>query len=165
MLFRSPIGINEGEVLVTEGTFVMDYRPDSTLAENTLSAEVDGSSFVGTSVEVLLNPSYDTTYIQLTAIDADTNRSIALSFPINVMPGTYELTATIDTGMESVGLYNPDIENAQLYYATPGQLIILSYQYSDGVIEGQFSFTAIDPNGFYMEEYSIEMGVFTLTIP
>lgn len=160
-----PIGINEGEVLVTEGTFVMDYRPDSTLAENTLSAEVDGGSFVPTSVEVLLDPSYDTTYVQLTAIDTETNRSIALSFPIDVMPGTYDLTSSIDTGVESVGLYNPDIDNAQLYYSMPGQLIITSYQYSDGVIEGQFSFTAIDPNGFYMEEYSIEMGVFTLTIP
>lgn len=160
-----PIGINEGEVLVTEGAFVMDYRPDATLADNTLSAEVDGGSFVATSVEILLDPSYDTTYVQLTALDADSNRSIALSFPIDVMPGTYNMATSIETGVEIVGLYNPDIENAQLYYSSPGQLTITSYQYSDGVIEGQFSFTALDPNGFYLEEYSINLGVFTLTIP
>jgi hypothetical protein len=160
-----PIGNNEDQVQITEGTFVMDYRPDATIAENALSAEVDGDSFVATTVEVLLDPSYDTTYVQLTAIDTETNQSIALSFPIDVMPGTYDLVATIETGVESIGLYNPDIENAQLYYATPGQLTITSYQYSDGVIEGQFSFTAIDPSGLYQEEYSIDMGVFTLTIP
>ena len=159
-----PIGINEGEVLVTEGAFVMDYRPDATLADNTLNAEVDGGNFVATSVEILLDPSYDTTYVQLTALDADSNRSIALSFPIDVMPGTYNMATSIETGVEIVGLYNPDIENAQLYYSSPGQLTITSYQYSDGVIEGQFSFTALDPNGFYLEEYSIDMGVFTLTI-
>ena len=143
----------------------MDYRPDATLADNTLSAEVDGGSFVATSVEILLDPSYDTTYVQLTALDADSNRSIALSFPIDVMPGTYNMATSIEMGVEIVGLYNPDIENAQLYYSSPGQLTITSYQYSDGVIEGQFSFTALDPNGFYLEEYSIDMGVFTLTIP
>ena len=75
------------------------------------------------------------------------------------------MATSIETGVEIVGLYNPDIENARLYFSTPGQFTITSYQYSDGVIEGQFSFTAVDPNGFYLEEYSIEMGVFTLTIP
>jgi hypothetical protein len=160
-----PIGMNEQEVMVTEGTFVMDYRPDSTLADNTLIAEVDGSSFVATSVEVLLDPSFDTTYIQLTGIDAETNSSIALSFPIDIMPGTYDLTASIEVGEESVGLYNPNIDEAQLYYSTPGQLTISSYQYSDGVVEGTFSFTAVDPNGVNLEEYLVELGVFTLTIP
>jgi len=88
-----------------------------------------------------------------------------LSFPIDITPGTYDLTDAITSGEESVGLFNPDIENAQLFFATPGELIISSYQYSDGVIEGSFSFTASDPNGVAMEEYSIQMGVFTLTIP
>jgi hypothetical protein len=160
-----PIGINEGEVLITEGALVMDYLPDASIAENTLMAEVDGVSFAATSVEVLLNPSYDTTYIELTGIDAENNQSIALSFPIDITPGTYDLTDAITSGEESVGLFNPDIENAQLFFSTPGELIISSYQYSDGVIEGSFSFTAIDPNGVAMEEYSIQMGVFTLTIP
>ncbi|NDB03136.1 MAG: hypothetical protein EBY38_05660 [Flavobacteriaceae bacterium] len=160
-----PVGINEGEVLITEGALVIDYLPDASIAENTLMAEVDGVSFAATSVEVLLNPSYDTTYIELTGIDAENNQSIALSFPIDITPGTYDLTDAITSGEESVGLFNPDIENAQLFFATPGELIISSYQYSDGVIEGSFSFTAIDPNGVAMEEYSIQMGVFTLTIP
>jgi len=160
-----PIGINEQEVMVTEGAFVMDYRPDSTLADNTLIAEVDGSSFEATSVEVLLDPSFDTTYIQLTGIDAESNSSIALSFPIDIMPGTYDLSTSVVVGEESVGLYNANIDEAQLYYSTPGQLTISSYQYSDGVIEGIFSFTAVDPNGVNLEEYSVEFGVFTLTIP
>ena len=160
-----PIGVNIAEVMVTEGAFVMDYLPESGVAENTLSAVVDGSDYLPTSMQVLLNPVGDTDYVEIITINDQTNQSIALSFPIDILPGAYEMSSLIELGSEVVGTYNPAIGDAILYRSQPGVLTITSYQYDNGVIEGRFSFTAGDPNGVGTDTFEITEGFFTLTLP
>ena len=160
-----PIGINIEEVMVSEGTFTMDYLPESGIAENTLTAVVDGVSYTPSSMQVLLNPQMDTTYVEIITVNDETNQAISLSFPIDIMPGTYDMSAVVELGTEAVGTYNPAIGDAILYRSQPGTLTITSYQFDNGVIEGQFSFTAFDPNGVGGDVYEITEGFFTLTLP
>ncbi len=159
-----PTGGDPTEVMVTEGTFNIDYLPDSGTVENVFTATIDGEDYAPTSIEVIQNPSSETTAVNVTTINADTNQSVSLSFPIDIVPGVHEMSEFVVDGTESVGIFNPDIGNSILYKSNPGVLTIYSYQYGNGVIEGSFVFTAIDPLGNFTDTYEIS-GSFLLTIP
>jgi len=159
-----PTGSNPTIVTITEGAFNVDYLPDSGTVENIFMATIDGEEYLPSSIEIVQNPSPETTSVNVTTINEATNQSVSLSFPINITAGNHVMSEFVVDGSESVGIFNPDIGNSILFKSNPGVLTIYSYQYGNGVMEGSFVFTAIDPLGNDPSTFEIS-GTFTLTIP
>lgn len=151
-------------VNVTEGSFNTDYIDNSGGIENSFSAEVDGLAYAPTSITVSQAPFQGVTLLSITTIDELTNQSVTLSFPIDIEAGSYEMSPLFTDGSEKVGIYNPDIGNSILFKSDPGVLTITSYELNSGIIEGTFTFTAIDPTGNDSTEYAISNGQFTVQI-
>jgi len=147
---------------ITEGSFNIDYIDDSTVVENSFSAEIDGVSYEPSSIVVSQAPFGTNTRIIVTTIDELTNQSLTISFPITIEVGEHEMTTTLVDGSEKVGLYNPDIGNSILFASEPGILTITSYELSSGIVEATFTFTGIDPAGNDSTEYQITNGQFVI---
>ena len=159
-----PLGSDPTVVQITEGSFNIDFIPDSGTVENTFIATVNGEDYVPTSISMEKEPIGGETVLHLTTINADLNESVSLSFPVNIEAGTYTMAPFVDDGTEKVGIYNPDIGNSILFKSDEtGTLVIISHQFSNGVVEGSFNFTANDPLGNFPAEYVIS-GSFMITI-
>ena len=155
-----PIDTNEFEI--TEGSFNIDYIDDSGAVESSFSADIDGVAYVPSSIEVTQAPFGSNTRIIVTTIDALSNKSLTISFPIDIEVGVHDMTTTTVDGSEKIGLYNPDIGNSILFASEPGTLTITSYELSSGIVEATFGFTGIDPAGNDMTEYTITNGQFVI---
>ncbi|MEM7087906.1 MAG: DUF6252 family protein, partial [Bacteroidota bacterium] len=140
-----PIDTRDFEI--TEGSFNIDYINDSGVVENSFSADIDGVEYTPSSIEVTIAPFGTNTRIIITTIDALSNKSLTISFPIDIEVGAHEMTTTPLDGSEKVGLHNPDIGNSILFASEPGTLTITSYELSSGIVEATFSFTGVDPAG------------------
>jgi len=160
-----PTGGDPSVFEITEGAFNIDYITDGGAPENVFTATIDGEDYVPSSIEIVQNPFNGVTMVNVTTINEATNQSLSLSFPIDITTGDHEMSEFVTVGGESVGIFNPDIGNSILFKSNPGVLTVTSYQYSSGVIEGSFVFTAIDPLGNNTSVYEVTNGVFTLTIP
>jgi len=147
---------------ITEGSFNIDYINDSGVVDNTFSADIDGVAYTPSSIEVSQAPFGSNTRITVTTIDALSNKSLTISFPIDIEVGSHEMTTTPLDGSEKIGLYNPDIGNSILFASEPGTLTITSYELSSGIVEATFSFTGVDPAGNDSTEYTITNGVFVI---
>lgn len=151
-------------VTVTDGLFNVDILPSSGGAGSTLNCEIDGVLYEPTSVEVTQEPFNDGLLITITTQDGN-NQSVTLQFPLDITAGSYEMSPGFVEGDEKVGLFNPDIGNSILFTSNPGNLTILSIEYSSGVVEGLFSFTGADPLGNDPTTYDITNGTFVITLP
>ncbi|MEZ4795340.1 MAG: DUF6252 family protein [Flavobacteriaceae bacterium] len=160
-----PLNNDPTIVEITEGEFNVDYLPSSGAVENSFSAFLDGVEYIPTSITIQQSPFEGMTLVNLTTENADTNQSISLVFPIDIVAGDHEMAPFTVEGTESVGIVNPDIGNTPvLYKSNPGTLTITSYEYSTGVIEGVFTFTANDPLSNFPEVYQVTQGQFVIKI-
>ncbi|GAB5399382.1 MAG: hypothetical protein Aureis2KO_09670 [Aureisphaera sp.] len=156
----SPVVIN-----VTDGEFNVDFLPDSSGAETVFTAEIDALEYIPTSIEVTDEPfGDDVRLITITTINSDENRSLTIQFPDDITVGTYDMAPIFEIGDEKVGLLNPDIGNSILFRSNPGTLTISSIEYSSGIIEGSFNFTAQDIDGIDPTIYEITNGNFVVTM-
>ncbi len=160
-----PTGGDPTVVEVTEGAFNIDYLPNSGTTDNVFTASIDGEDYVPSTIEILLSPFQGNTLVNVTTVNEETNQSVSLTFPIDITAGNHDMAPFTDLGDEIVGIFNPDIGNSILFKSSPGVFTVTSYQYNNGVIEGSFVFSAIDPLGNNPNEYQITNGSFTLTIP
>nr|MBX2828154.1 hypothetical protein [Flavobacteriaceae bacterium] len=152
-------------VNVVDGEFNVDFIPESGGAQTVFTAEIDGLPYEPNSIEVTEAPFGDSvTLITITTINTDENRSLTIQFPDDITVGTYDMSPSFEIGDEKVGLLNPDIGNSILFSSNPGTLTISSIEYSSGIVEGSFSFTAQDPNGIDPTLYEITNGNFVITL-
>ncbi|MEZ4857775.1 MAG: DUF6252 family protein [Flavobacteriaceae bacterium] len=149
---------------VTEGTFTIDFIENSGTVDNTLMADINGEAYTYDSIEVTQNPFNGVTIINITTIDSATNRSLTVSFPIDIEVGTYEMAPFFDLGDEKVGIVNPNIGSSILFKSSPGVLTIYSYEQSSGILEGAFQFSAIDPLGNDPTIYEVTNGYFAISL-
>lgn len=160
-----PLGQDPTTVDIRGGRVVVDYLPNSGTVQNELIATVDGEEYLPEVIEITKEPVGNFIVVNLVTINNTENRSVSLSFPIDIEPTFYDMAPFVEVGDEKVGIYNPDIGNSILFKSDEtGLLRILSYQYSNGVVEGRFSYLATDPLGNDPQQFFIE-GTFAITIP
>ena len=160
-----PLGSDPTVVEITQGEFNIDYKPDSGTAENVFIATIDGEDYVPTSIDITKQPINGVFAVNLTTQNADTNQGVSLSFPLDIEVGSYAMAPFQETGNEKVGIYNPNIGSSILFKSDEnGTLTINSYQYSNGVVVGSFSYVASDPLDNDMTTYEV-IGSFVITIP
>lgn len=163
-LATDPLGDDPSMITIDLGEVIVDYLPDSGVVENTFEATIDGEEYLSETIEITKQPIGGFTVVNLTTVNTTENRSLSISFPIDIAPGSYAMAPFVEVGDEKVGTYNPDIGNSILFKSDEtGTLLIKSYQYSNGVIEAEFSFIANDPLGNITTVYTIE-GSFNITV-
>ncbi len=136
--FKAKRGTDETFRNITEGSFTnLSYSTSLPPANNTdtFKVKIDGVAFdpfaiYGTSA--LGN-------IMLTASDATAVKTVALTFPGTITPGSYTLDFL---GLTYIGQYNPDANT--FLVAQSGTLTILEHNTSTKRIKGSFSFEATE---------------------
>jgi len=155
-----PLGVDPTVVEVTEGMFELTYMPEDT--NNLFMADVDGVAFEPTSIVAEEVAFATTTQIKIEAVVGTTE--LNLFFPTDIVLGTYVMSQSLTTGEEVLGIYFPDNTNGVAFTSNPGTLTITSYDTVNGVIEGNFSFTATDPLLGDPAIYEVTSGLFKVTI-
>jgi hypothetical protein len=87
---------------------------------------------------------------------------MGLFFPSDIEVGTYELTTNLIDGSEKFMQYTPEIGVSMTYISSPGTLTILDYDLEDRIIEGTFTYSAIDLTSQDPTIYEVTGGEFTL---
>ncbi len=157
-----PIGVDPTVAEVTEGAFKVDYIPDPGEATSTLTAEVDGVFFNPDSIFIGESFFNGTTRFNITVTTSDTGERMGLFFPIDIEVGTYEMDMSLINGDEIFAQYTPEVGVSSTFISNPGTLTIIDYDTENNIIEGTFSFTAIDQLGIDPTVYEITTGEFTL---
>jgi len=139
-----PIGVDPTVAEITEGSFSIDYILSSGDLLNTITADVDGDFFDPDTIVIEETFYNGVTRISAIAIDTPNNRKLGIFFPKNIEVGTYEMEAILDLGDEKFSQFTPDIGVSITYTSIPGTLTITEYDPDTGIIEGTFSYTAVD---------------------
>lgn len=155
-----PLGVDPTVVEVTEGEFEVTYTPEDT--NNLFIAEVDGVAFEPSEIIAEIVPFAETTQIKIEATVGTTE--LNLFFPTDVVLGTYPMSQSLTTGEEVLGIYFPDNTNDDAFTSNPGTLTITSYDMVNGIIEGNFSFTATDPLMGDPTVFEVTNGLFKVTL-
>lgn len=122
-------------------------------------AEVDGVEFMETLLSASENPSANS--ITIVASENASFPSIGLSFPSDVVPGSYTFTGSLG---DYTALYNIGTGPNDMFYASAGtgSLVITTHDQVNQYVEGTFSFTAV-PFGGGSTTYSITAGSFVVS--
>lgn len=161
-----PINIDPTINEVTEGTFKVDYIVADGELVTSLTAYVDEIPFNPDSILVSETIFNGVSRISITVIQTGTgaNQKMGLFFPTDIEVGTYEMTNLLIDGTEVFAQYSPDFGNSVIYRSNPGILTIVDYDVDSGIIEGTFSFTAVDILEQDPDVYEITSGEFTIEL-
>jgi hypothetical protein len=161
---RDPLGIDDTTAEITNGSFIIDYIPNTDPITQSFSAEVDGMMFTGEAIEVVQNTVNDIPLVFISAEDLTILQFMRLSFPENLEVGSYAMSPERLIGTEKIGLFIPDTTDQNNFYSSEGTLQITSYDTITGIIEGTFEFTAADRTGQNTDTYQIMNGAFTIQL-
>jgi hypothetical protein len=132
---------NKGHT-ITEGTFsnityVTTLPPASTT--DTFRVKIAGTPWTPATITGINVTLPQLSSLSITASDATGSKSIGLTMPPAITPGTYTLDFF---GMTYTGLYNPDSDPNHSQGSTSGTLTILEHNTSTKRIRGNFNFHA-----------------------
>lgn len=157
-----PLGIDPTVAEITEGNFEVDYISSPGDTVTSFTAMIDGEFFGPDSIFVGESFFNDVSRFNITAIISETGQKMGLFFPSDIEIGTYELTTSLIDGSEKFMQYTPEIGVSMTFISSPGTLTILDYDLEARIIEGTFTFSAIDQTGQDPTVYEITEGEFTI---
>lgn len=149
-------------VEVTEGSFTV-YFEGVPGANNTFTATVGGANY--TPDEIVITTSVVNQYPRITITTTLGDKRMELTFPATVAEDTYEMGTEVIDGDEIVATYTPMVGTSITYVSNPGTLTITSYDIANGIIEGIFTFSAIDKSGQDPTVYEVTAGSFLAVLP
>jgi len=163
-----PINVDPTVNSITEGSFAVDYISTPGDTVTSFTAVVDGSFFNPDSITVSETSFNGVSRFNITVIQTDVgtgiNQTMGLFFPTNIEVGTYEMTNLLIDGTEAFAQYSPDFGNSVIFRSNPGVLTIVDYDVEAGIIEGTFSFSAVDILNQDPAIYEVTVGEFTLEL-
>ena len=163
-----PINVDPTVNEVTEGSFAVDYVGTPGDTATNFTADVDGVFFNPDSITITESSFNGVSRINITVIQTDVatgiNQTMGIYFPTDIEVGTYELTNQLIDGTESFAQYSPDFGNSVTFRSNPGVLTIVDYDQEAGIIEGTFSFLAVDILNQDPAIYEVTTGEFTLEL-
>ena len=157
-----PLGLDPTVAEITEGNFKVDYISSPGDTVTSFTAMIDGEVFGPDSIFVGESIFNGVSRFNITAIISTSGQKMGLFFPKNIEVGTYELTTSLINGSEKFSQYTPEIGVSMTYISSPGILTILDYDLEARIIEGTFSFSAIDQTSQDSTVYEVTEGEFTL---
>ncbi len=149
-VFRQTDGLQR---TMTEGSFT-NLAYATTLppasSSDTFRVKIAGTSWIPQSVVGVKTPAVGPlpAMIAIIANNATATKSVGVSMPATITPGTYVLDFFSGT---HIGQYNPDSDPSHSQASTSGELIILSHNTTTKRIRGTFRFHAeelLNPTAF-----------------
>ncbi|MFT4801298.1 MAG: hypothetical protein ACI93N_001068 [Flavobacteriaceae bacterium] len=157
-----PLGLDPTVAEITEGNFEVDYISSPGDTVTSFTAMIDGEFFGPDSISVGESIFNGVSRFNITAIISTSGQKMGLFFPSDIEVGTYELTTSLIDGSEKFSQYTPEIGVSMTYISSPGTLTILDYDIEARIIEGTFSYSAIDQTNQDPTVYEVTEGEFTL---
>ncbi|MBT7242848.1 MAG: hypothetical protein HN879_05430, partial [Flavobacteriaceae bacterium] len=157
-----PLGIDPTVAEITDGNFEVDYISSPGETITSFSAIIDGEFFGPDSISVGTSIFNGVSRFNITAIISTSGQKMGLFFPSDIEVGTYELTTSLINGSEKFSQYTPEIGVSMTYISSPGTLTILDYDVEASIIEGTFSYSAIDQTNQDPTVYEVTEGEFIL---
>tara|TARA_R110000787_G_scaffold17180_2_gene54214 strand:- start:8 stop:1405 length:1398 start_codon:yes stop_codon:yes gene_type:complete len=157
-----PLGLDPTVAEITEGNFEVDYISSPGDTVTSFTAMIDSEFFGPDSISVGESVFNGVSRFNITAIISDSGKKMGLFFPSDIEVGTYELTTSLIDGSEKFSQYTPEIGVSMTYISSPGTLTILDYDLEARIIEGTFSYSAIDQTSQDPTVYEVTEGEFTL---
>ena len=157
-----PLGVDPTVAEITEGSFEVDYISSPGDTVTSFTSMIDGEFFGPDSIFVGESVFNGVTRFNITAIVSTTGQKMGLFFPSDIEVGTYELTTNLIDGSEKFMQYTPEIGVSMTYISSPGTLTILDYDVEARIIEGTFTYSAIDLTSQDPAVYEVTEGEFTL---
>lgn len=154
---KAPLGGDPTIVEITQGSFTV-YFEGIPGANNRFRANIDGTEYLPGTVDVL--NSVVNQYPRITLTTEVGNQRMELSFPATITVGTFDMGPEVNTGNEIVAIYTPIVGTSISYMSESGSIVITSYDFQAGVIEGTFNFTAADTVGQDPTIYQVTGGEF-----
>jgi len=157
-----PLGIDSTVAEITEGNFEVDYISSPGETITSFSGMIDGEFFGPDSISIGTSIFNGVSRFNITAIISTSGQKMGLFFPSDIEVGTYELTTSLINGSEKFSQYTPEIGVSMTYISSPGTLTILDYDLEASIIEGTFSYSAIDQTNQDPTVYEVTEGAFIL---
>jgi len=134
---------------------------------STLNVDVDGIPMSPDSVVGIESTTAGVTTIAIVANNNATNQNLSLTFPVDIVPGTYEFDFFPTSPDAIIGSYNPDLSVMDMpltVSANAGSLIITNNDPVAGLVEGTFEFTGEPFPGTGMTEtFELTNGEFSVS--
>ncbi|MCT8340151.1 DUF6252 family protein [Flavobacteriaceae bacterium TK19130] len=157
-----PLEEDPAVVEVTEGSFAVSYEAT---ASPSIRGSVDGMPFETTAISFDEIPFGGNLY---TIVSADfEDQRVILTYNRQLEEGEYIMSTGFVEEMDVFATYIPDTteEEPIEYYSNPGSFSISNYSASTDIIEGNFSFTADQPENEDSLQFEITNGQFALELP
>lgn len=149
-------------VEVTEGNFTV-YFEGVPGANNVFRASVGGAAY--NAEDIVITTAVFNQFPTITISTTLGNQRMVLTFPATITEGTFGMGTEVVEGDEIVATYTPVVGTSITYVSNPGTIIITNYDIANGVIEGTFNFSAVDPSGQDPTVYQITAGEFLAVLP
>ncbi|MFT7627639.1 MAG: hypothetical protein ACI9OS_001289 [Ulvibacter sp.] len=159
-----PLGGDPTVVAVTSGemTIYFDGIPGS--GPKPFTAEVDSILYEPDPTDIDINIGLQAGVERVTLSTTLGGQSMSLTFPKNIVVGSYDMSTSLVNPENVVAIYNPVIGSNPNFVSSPGMLIIESYDTMTGKIMGTFSYTGIDRSGGDPTTYDVANGSFKVII-
>jgi hypothetical protein len=157
-----PLGLDPTVAEITEGSFEVDYISSPGDTVTSFTSIIDGEFFGPDSISVGESIFNGVSRFNITAIISTTGQKMGLFFPSDIEVGTYEMNTNLIDGSEKFSQYTPEIGVAMTYISNPGTLTILDYDLEARIIEGTFTYSAVDLTSQDPTVYEVTEGEFTL---
>ena len=159
-----PLGGDPTVVAVTSGAMTIYFEGIPGSGPKPFTAEVDSMLYEPDPTDVGVTTTLLAGVERVTIATTFGGQSMSLTFPKNIIVGSYDMSTSLVNPENTVAIYNPMTGGNPSFVSSPGVLTIESYDTMTGKIMGTFSFTAIDRSGGDPTTYDVANGSFKVII-
>ena len=159
-----PLGGDPTIVQVTAGAFTINFEGIPGSGPKLFTAEVNTMLYEPDPADIDVTTTLQSGVERVTVATTLGDQSMLLSFPKNIVVGSYPMSTSLVNPENTIAIYSPMSGNASIFVSSPGMLTIQSYNTMTGKIMGAFSYTATDISGGDPTTYDVTNGEFNVTI-
>jgi hypothetical protein len=159
-----PLGFDPTVVTVTSGAMTIYFEGIPGSGPKPFTAEVDSVLYEPDPTDIDITIGLQAGVERVTIATRLGEQSMSLTFPKNIVVGSYEMSNSLVNPENIVAIYKPLTGINPSFASSPGMLTIESYDTMTGKIMGTFFYTALDRSGIDPTEYDIANGSFKVII-
>jgi hypothetical protein len=159
-----PLGGDPTVVAVTSGALKINFEGIPGSGPKPFTAEVDSMLYEPDPADIGITTTLLAGVERVTIATTLGGQSMSLTFPKNIVVGSYEMSTSLVNPENTVAIYNPMTGSTPTFVSSPGMLTIESYDTMTGKIMGSFFYTAIDRSGSDPTIYDVANGSFKVII-